>query len=142
MHCTQKAGLVLVLVLADDTDTLLGQPDRDMAGERLDTLGIEPRASRMLSGCDTTTPRALDHIARMSILHRWKGGRGQHETRQTKVDNRDVWGLARLPAVCPWPRAFQEGLSCRQLVHFVTKTQRNHTVLCSSLRSSPAASVV
>ena len=27
---------------------------------RMDTLGIEPRASRMLSGCDTTTPRALD----------------------------------------------------------------------------------
>ena len=26
---------------------------------QLDTLGIEPRASRMLSGCDTTTPRAL-----------------------------------------------------------------------------------
>ena len=25
----------------------------------LDTLGIEPRASRMLSGCDTTTPCAL-----------------------------------------------------------------------------------
>ena len=25
----------------------------------VDTLGIEPRASRMLSGCDTTTPRAL-----------------------------------------------------------------------------------
>ena len=25
----------------------------------MDTLGIEPRASRMLSGCDTTTPRAL-----------------------------------------------------------------------------------
>ena len=24
----------------------------------VDTLGIEPRASRMLSGCDTTTPRA------------------------------------------------------------------------------------
>ena len=24
----------------------------------MDTLGIEPRASRMLSGCDTTTPRA------------------------------------------------------------------------------------
>ena len=23
------------------------------------TLGIEPRASRTLSGCDTTTPRAL-----------------------------------------------------------------------------------
>ena len=28
----------------------------------MDTLGIEPRASRMLSGCDTTTPRALDHV--------------------------------------------------------------------------------
>jgi hypothetical protein len=26
---------------------------------KLDTLGIEPRASRMLSGCDTTTPCAL-----------------------------------------------------------------------------------
>ena len=25
----------------------------------MDTLGIEPRAFRMLSGCDTTTPRAL-----------------------------------------------------------------------------------
>ena len=25
----------------------------------MDTLGIEPRASRMLSGCDTTTPCAL-----------------------------------------------------------------------------------
>ena len=27
---------------------------------QMDTLGIEPRASRMLSGCDTTTPRALE----------------------------------------------------------------------------------
>ena len=25
----------------------------------MDSLGIEPRASRMLSGCDTTTPTAL-----------------------------------------------------------------------------------
>ena len=25
---------------------------------QMDTLGIDPRASRMLSGCDTTTPRA------------------------------------------------------------------------------------
>ena len=30
---------------------------------RMDTLGIEPRASRMLSGCDTTTPRALECIS-------------------------------------------------------------------------------
>ena len=26
--------------------------------KQMDTLGIEPRASRMLSGCDTTTPCA------------------------------------------------------------------------------------
>ena len=34
------------------------QEKRGMAGS-IDTLGNEPRASRMLSGCDTTTPRAL-----------------------------------------------------------------------------------
>ena len=28
------------------------------ANPEMDTLGIEPRASRMLSGCDTTTPCA------------------------------------------------------------------------------------
>ena len=28
----------------------------------LDTLGIEPRASRMLNGCDTTTPRAREQL--------------------------------------------------------------------------------
>ena len=27
---------------------------------KMDTLGIEPRASHMLSGCDTTTQRALE----------------------------------------------------------------------------------
>ena len=27
----------------------------------MDSLGIEPRASRMLSGCDTTTPTAPDY---------------------------------------------------------------------------------
>ena len=32
----------------------------------MDTLGIEPRASRMLSGCDTTTPCAL---CRIHLLH-------------------------------------------------------------------------
>ena len=29
-----------------------------LADKQMDTLGIEPRASRMLSGCDTTTPCA------------------------------------------------------------------------------------
>ena len=36
----------------------------------MDTLGIEPRASRMLSGCDTTTPRALEeyrHAQNMNL---------------------------------------------------------------------------
>ena len=33
------------------------------ARQKVDTLGIEPRASRMLSGCDTTTPRAHDRQA-------------------------------------------------------------------------------
>ena len=32
-----------------------------MVGQ-MDTLGIEPRASRMLSGCDTTTPCALEEV--------------------------------------------------------------------------------
>ena len=37
---------------------------------KMDTLGIEPRASRMLSGCDTTTPRALEIFSRslLSLL--------------------------------------------------------------------------
>ena len=33
----------------------------------MDTLGIEPRASRMLSGCDTTTPCARLHGARWAL---------------------------------------------------------------------------
>ena len=39
---------------------------------KLDTLGIEPRASRMLSGCDTTTPcaRCTDHQPYSAALHR------------------------------------------------------------------------
>ena len=35
--------------------------------EMVDTLGIEPRASRMLSGCDTTTPCALDGYEPMRL---------------------------------------------------------------------------
>ena len=48
--------------------------------EQMDTLGIEPRASRMLSGCDTTTPRAHAsndascwHEA-VLLAWRWAGG--------------------------------------------------------------------
>ena len=39
-------------------------------GTKMDTLGIEPRASRMLSGCDTTTPRALDKWRRRLVCRR------------------------------------------------------------------------
>ena len=39
-------------------------------GIQMDTLGIEPRASRMLTGCDATTPRAHEHhTAVISMLH-------------------------------------------------------------------------
>ena len=36
---------------------ILASPQRRPM-KQVDTLGIEPRASRMLSGCDTTTPCA------------------------------------------------------------------------------------
>ena len=42
---------------------------RDKLQAKVDTLGIEPRASRMLSGCDTTTPCAhLLALADVSCL--------------------------------------------------------------------------
>ena len=34
----------------------------------MDNLGIEPRASRMLSGCDTTTPTALLTMLLLALL--------------------------------------------------------------------------
>ena len=37
----------------------------------MDTLGIEPRASRMLSGCDTTTPCALSGMFDAMRNTRW-----------------------------------------------------------------------
>ena len=46
--------------------TAFGVAAKNMDGS-MDTLGIEPRASRMLSGCDTTTPRALLII--FGVLH-------------------------------------------------------------------------
>ena len=45
---------------------------------KVDTLGIEPRAFRMRSGCDTTTPCAHDIPAQISPYfseHRWSSGR-------------------------------------------------------------------
>ena len=37
--------------------------------EKMDSLGIEPRASRMLSGCDTTTPTALLGRGQQQVSH-------------------------------------------------------------------------
>ena len=37
---------------------------------KMDGLGIEPRASRMLSGCDTTTPTALAASQLQMTIHR------------------------------------------------------------------------
>ena len=34
----------------------------------MDTLGMQPRASRMLSGCDTTTPRALERCGKELVF--------------------------------------------------------------------------
>ena len=51
-----------IVAAASCTDARLPMQEdktkRDGA-KKMDTLGIEPRASRMLSGCDTTTPCAL-----------------------------------------------------------------------------------
>ena len=55
------------LVLGDRT---LGQKNLG----KVDTLGIEPRAFRMRSGCDTTAPCAPCSIAqRGRILYNWSG---------------------------------------------------------------------
>ena len=40
---------------------------RSIADINMDTLGIEPRAFRMRSGCDTTTPCAQGDHAR--VIH-------------------------------------------------------------------------
>ena len=50
----------------------------------MDTLGIEPRASRMLSGCDTTTPRALEESA---ALPRHRAQQEKTETAVPYIDS-------------------------------------------------------
>ena len=66
---------------ADLADRLLPQLNSSTL-TLLDTLGIEPRASRMLSGCDTTTPRAP--------YNSWVG------CTITKCHTRFIWLRARL----------------------------------------------
>ena len=45
------------------TSVVSPTPPRLQVEKVLDSPGFEPRASRMLSGCDTTTPRARDMAA-------------------------------------------------------------------------------
>ena len=47
------------------TESVLSWTESSPGQRAMDTLGIEPRASRMLSGCDTTTPRALELLPRI-----------------------------------------------------------------------------
>ena len=45
--------------------------DIDPRWQRMDTLGFEPRAFRMRSGCDTTTPCALERRSMLAAHSRW-----------------------------------------------------------------------
>ena len=45
-----------------DLEAGLGQALPQASSRRVDTLGFEPRAFRMRSGCDTTTPCALEDM--------------------------------------------------------------------------------
>ena len=54
----------------------MGTPKSNM-----DTLGIEPRASRMLSGCDTTTPCAQLLAQQLCLL----------EIQAGRLSRRPVW---------------------------------------------------
>ena len=47
-----------------------------LADKQMDTLGIEPRASRMLSGCDTTTPCAPLLLEVVAVQRRMSSRQG------------------------------------------------------------------
>ena len=47
-----------------------------LVGKQMDTLGIEPRASRMLSGCDTTTPCAPLLLEVVAVQRRMSSRQG------------------------------------------------------------------
>ena len=73
----------------------------------MDTLGIEPTASRMLSGCDTTTPRALESFQH-SLVRRlsadWSGGQW-HGQSQRAVVARGQTDEVLQPDWAKWPEA-------------------------------------
>ena len=53
-HVAQSSGVAGARVPGYEVDSAT----EDKTKPKLDTLGIEPRAFRMRSGCDTTTPCA------------------------------------------------------------------------------------
>ena len=66
----------------------------------MDTLGIEPRASRMLSGCDTTTPRALN------TQFQKHGVNPKPKILYTKFRTALKWPMVHYTA-CPWSTSSQ-----------------------------------
>ena len=67
----------------------------------VDTLGLEPRASRMLSGCDATTPRALDVSYGLT--------KDEMQTCIVEMKNRqeEQQNIMRMPEVDPGPQAWE-----------------------------------
>ena len=61
--------IYVCMLCADVRDDVEAQGKRGAQANNtnMDTLGIEPRASRMLSGCDTTTPCALCEVFRLTF---------------------------------------------------------------------------
>ena len=57
--CGELTWLILLFSVPLQQEKLLTGKIASLEATKMDTLGIEPRASRMLSGCDTTTPCAL-----------------------------------------------------------------------------------
>ena len=68
---------------------------RNLVLEEMDTLGIEPRAFRMQSGCDTTTPCAQVQVQLQTRLDIYGGVRAGSAIISIKRVWQ-AWGLARL----------------------------------------------
>ena len=64
---------------------------------KMDTLGIEPRASRMLSGCDTTTPSALAVTQHTQDLQTKDAGNTEHLVCARQWAWRQIPGAAIMP---------------------------------------------
>ena len=83
------------------------QPNGGRRVDLLDTLGIEPKASRMLSGCATTTPRALESFQH-SLVRRlsadWSGGQWHGQSQRALVARGQTDEVLQ-PDWAKWPEA-------------------------------------